>query len=133
MGLSRAEGVGFIIAVVIVVVMGVIALGGPFHKVVKSQASSSQSSTLTVKIVNDPKIIGRYVPASITAHVGQRVVFINVSNQVHTATANERRAFDSKDIATNGARWVFVPHETGTFKYFCVYHPGMLGVIKVVT
>jgi plastocyanin len=132
MGLSRAEGVGFIIAVVVVIVMGVIALGGPYHKVVKTQASGSQLRTLNVKIVNDPKIIGRYVPAAITVHVGQRVIFSNVSNQVHTVTANEGHAFDSKDIPTNGGSWQFVPHTTGTFKYFCVYHPGMLGSIKVV-
>jgi plastocyanin len=57
-----------------------------------------------------------------------------VSDAVHTVTANNG-AFDSGDIATAGSTsvWHFAPKQTGTFPYYCKYHPLMHGTLIVTS
>jgi plastocyanin len=130
--MSRTEIVGWVLAILVVAVMGVIVFTGPYKKVNKPQAAAASSSrpTQSVKIADDPKTIGRYTPASVTLHVGDKVKFTNDSSAIHTVTANNQ-AFNSGDINTNSGTWTYTAKSTGTFKYYCIYHPLMKGQIVV--
>jgi plastocyanin len=125
---SRAEIFGWVIAIIIVAIMGFIAFTGPYHKVVKAAAPQRYSS-LHVAILTDPKTIGKYTPKTITVHLGQKVVFTNNSNADHTVTAYSN-AFNSGNIAL-GASWTFIATKPGVYKYYCLYHPFMLGILTV--
>lgn len=133
--LSRNEIIGFAVSILIIAAMGVIVFTGPYHKVNKVAAAPAHTyPVIHAQIVTDPTTIGRYVPATITAHVGQTISFVNNSNAVHTVTSdaqsNGASVFNSKDIPI-GATWQFAPTRTGTFPYYCIYHPYMHGKIVV--
>lgn len=133
--MSRVEIISWSFAVLIVVIMGFIALHGPFNKINKGLAASGPTPApypvLHVKIVTNPKTVGQYVPKTITAHVGQTIVFTNVSNAVHTVTATTNGVFNSGNIDINGPGWSYVTTKAGTYPYYCVYHPLMHGKIVV--
>jgi plastocyanin len=128
--LSRAETFGFGVAILIVIIMGIIVFTGPYHKINKTQAASS-FPTLTVKIINNSKTIGQYVPATIHVHAGQSVIFDNVSAVAHTVTARDN-SFDSRNVAT-GESWKNTFTQKGTFPYYCIYHPLMKGTVVVTS
>jgi plastocyanin len=90
----------------------------------------AQGKIAHVKIVSDPNTVGAYKPKTITVHLGQRIVFSNVSNAIHTVTADKGKAFDSHNIAT-GKSWTFTAKHVEVFAYHCVYHPLMHGKIIV--
>lgn len=130
MCVTRREVAGWAVAVIIVALMGEIVLHGPFGIINKAISQSAPAyPTLHVKISADPRTVGRFTPASITVHVGQKVVFTNVSNAAHTVTARNN-AFDSGNLDV-GAAWTLTAKKLGTFHYYCIYHPFMLGVITV--
>lgn len=126
---SRAEIAAWAIAVIGVVIMGIIVVSGPFHKINKI-AAAPVGPTMVVRIVTDPKTIGRYEPATTTVQAGQKIVFVNVSDAPHTVHAYNS-AFDSKDISTGGTQWAYIPKTKGTFKYYCDYHQLMKGTLIV--
>jgi plastocyanin len=90
----------------------------------------AQGKVAHVKIITDPNAVGAYKPKTITVHLGQRIVFSNVSNAVHTVTADKGKAFDSGNIATSKS-WTFTAKHVGVFAYHCVYHALMHGKIVV--
>jgi plastocyanin len=124
---SRFEIFGWALSILVVVVMGVIVFTGPYHRINKVQAKSSAPAT-TVKIVTDPKTIGRYTPATARVKVGQKILFVNVSNAPHTVTGN---GFDSGTINTNRGRYTQSFSKPGRYHYYCTFHPGMHGTIVV--
>lgn len=130
---SRAEFAGFGIAVLIVAAMAIITFTGPYHNINKIHAQSS-FPMLHVKIVTatgaQTPQIGVYQPKTITMHVGQQVMFTNVSNAAHTVTDDKGR-FDSQNLAQQ-ASWTYTAKATGTYPYHCTYHPLMHGKIIVV-
>ena len=126
---NRASIAGWLIAIIIVGTMGVIAFTGPYHHINKPVAAATLPA-VTVKIVTDPVTTGKYEPHTINVHVGQPVTFVNNSDAIHTATANNA-SFNSGDIATAGGSWTFRPSKPGTYKYYCIYHPLMHGVLVV--
>jgi len=67
-----------------------------------------------------------FVPATITAHVGDRVAWVNNDIFLHSATT---RDFDVslKPGASAGVRLL----KPGVINYICRYHPGMKGQIVV--
>jgi plastocyanin len=125
---SRAEIFGFVIAVLGVSAMGVITFTGPYHHFNKVPPKIL-FAPVHVQIVTDPKTIGRYTPHTITVHVGQSIIFTNVSNADHTVTA-DNNVFASPNISLNSS-WTFTPKHAGTFHYYCIYHPFMHGVLVV--
>jgi plastocyanin len=70
-----------------------------------------------------------FAPARVEVSVGDTVVWINRDALPHTATADSR-AWDSGELRT-GARWSWIPADTGTVEYICAYHPNMRGSIDV--
>src|SRR5947209_9923055 len=102
---SRAEIAAWAIAVIGIVVMGVIALHGPFnhinvvHSAGNSNAKSNSNDVIVhIKIVNNPKTVGQYVPASIKILGNNETIKVtNASNAVHTLT-DRGGAFNTGDI-----------------------------------
>ncbi len=87
------------------------------------------AKTWHVKIVTDPKTVGAYKPPTITVHRGQRIVFKNSSNAIHTVT-DRKGSFDSKNIGI-GHSWTYTAKRVRTFSYYCIYHLLMKGKIIV--
>lgn len=91
---------------------------------------SRRRHVVLVKIVANRATVGAYKPAKIVVHVGQTIEFKNLTNTVHTVTADNFRAFHSPNV-TKPRPWFYRARRAGTFKYHCVYHPFMLGTIVV--
>lgn len=115
-------------ALVLVVAAGIITVTLPHHHA-NDGAARSHVSTVHVRILTDPKIIGKYSPDRITVHVNQPVIFTNNSNADHTVT-DQQNAFNSGNMTVNSS-WTLIPKKTGTFHYYCIYHQYMLGTIVV--
>lgn len=71
-----------------------------------------------------------YKPARITVPEGTTVTFTNRDSTPHTATSKEPGRFDSDSIDTGKSAEV-VLDETGSFAYYCLFHPFMKGTITV--
>ncbi len=71
----------------------------------------------------------KFVPETVTAHRGDRIVWVNRDVLPHTVTATGG-AFDSHDIAA-GTSWTFEPRDAGNFPYFCTLHTIMTGRLVV--
>jgi plastocyanin len=91
--------------------------------------TKAHPSTMRVSIVTDRHTTGQYKPRTVTVHLGDRIVFRNVSNAPHTVTADKGR-FDSGTIFV-GKSWTYTARKIGTFTYFCQFHAGMHGTIIV--
>ena len=90
----------------------------------------TKAKVFHAKIVTDPNTVGAYKPGTITVHRGDKIVFSNKSNAIHTVTARDGKSFDSKNI-TIGHSWTYTAKKVGTFSYYCVYHALMHGKIIV--
>ena len=76
-----------------------------------------------------------YLPPLVTASVGDTVVWDNIDNAAHTVTYGDPQTFptpifDSGLIAP-GIEYEFTFDEPGTYDYFCIVHPWMVGQIVV--
>jgi len=69
-----------------------------------------------------------FVPAEITAHVGDTIEWINSDFVAHTATARDG-SWDVL-IPVNAKKTVILKTE-GTVEYYCRFHPNMTGRILV--
>lgn len=69
-----------------------------------------------------------YLPATVTAHVGDTIEWTNKDFVVHTATARDK-SFDLPIKVGGKARLVL--KKAGTIDYYCRFHPTMKGEIKV--
>ena len=87
-------------------------------------AGSARAEVIQVKI---DKLA--FVPAQITAHVGDTIQWVNADFLAHTATARNG-AFDVM-IAANGKASTVVK-AAGTVDYYCKFHPNMVGKVVVV-
>ena len=134
---SRAEIAAWTIAVIGIVVMGFISLHGPFNRI--NVAHSAGSSTVTpntaavvhVKIVNNSKTIGQYVPEAIKVLGNNESIMItNASDATHTLT-DRNGAFNTGDIAPGSTATITI-RKPGVFHYYCIYHPLMTGTIDVL-
>jgi plastocyanin len=127
---NRFEIFGWLLAVVVVAVMGVLVFHGPFKKINKPvSAAAAAPPVQTVKIVNNSQTIGAYSPKSVTIKVGQAIAFKNVSSVPHSVTANNN-SFNSGLVETGGT-WIFRAKKAGTFPYYCFVHPNMHGTLTV--
>jgi plastocyanin len=70
-----------------------------------------------------------YVPNPITVSVGTTIKWTNNDNVGHTVSS-QNNLWDSGDIEP-GATYSRTFQSTGTFPYYCAYHPGMVGTIAV--
>ena len=70
-----------------------------------------------------------YAPADLTVARGTTVEFTNEDSTSHTATA-KGGAFDSGTIEAGRSAEVSLDR-SGTFTYFCAFHPFMKGTVTV--
>lgn len=86
-------------------------------------AGSARAETIQIKIA---KLA--FVPAQVTAHVGDTIEWVNDDFLVHTATARNGawdltvRPSASASVVLTGA---------GIVDYYCRFHPNMIGRITV--
>ncbi len=126
----RFEVIGWLVAIVVVGAMGLLVLHGPFHSI-NRVAAKSNFPPLKVQIVSDARTIGRYSPNFATAHVGQSIIFTNVSNAPHTVTARQGNTFSSPLIQTGGGTYTLVVTKPGVYAYYCTVHPDMLATLRI--
>jgi plastocyanin len=69
-----------------------------------------------------------FIPAQVTAHVGDTIEWINADFVAHTATARDG-AWDVL-IPVNASKSV-VLKAPGEVEYYCKFHPNMTGQISV--
>jgi plastocyanin len=71
-----------------------------------------------------------YKPVSITVPKGTTVTFTNRDSTAHTATSKEAGVFESGPIETGKSGKITLA-KSGTFAYYCLFHPFMKGTIVV--
>lgn len=72
----------------------------------------------------------RYRPTQIKVKVGSKVTWKNASDAEHTVTSRTKGWKLNKLLKTKKSL-SFVFHKTGTFKFHCRFHPGMVGKVIV--
>lgn len=123
MGSTRpAVGVALPLAVAVVALAG--CGGGEDTGRNASDAGASEAgNAVTIRDYS-------YEPARIVVPKGITVAFGNRDAAPHTATSKESGAFDSGTVR-KGESGKVVLEETGTFAYYCLFHPFMKGTIEV--
>jgi plastocyanin len=91
----------------------------------QASSGSSTGGASAVKIADY-----LYKPADITVPKGTTVKFTNEDSTPHTATSREAGVFESGSIDTGKSASVML-EETGSFAYYCLFHPFMKGTITV--
>ena len=99
------------------------------------ESTPTDAATTTAVDVKD----FTYVPEAITVSVGATVTWTNQDKFSHTVTQGspddpgefegklgERDSFEAKGLTTE---WTF--DESGTYQYYCRYHPNMRGTVIV--
>ena len=76
-----------------------------------------------------------YTPADIKVKSGDTVKWINVDTAAHTVTGGSPAdgpsgVFDSSLVMAN-AEYAFTFDKAGSYKYFCMVHPWMVGSVSV--
>jgi len=76
-----------------------------------------------------------YDPTVLDVSVGTTVLWDNVDNTMHTATSGTPDSgadgvFDS-DIMSAGDMYEFTFTDAGTYDYYCILHPWMIGTVNV--
>ncbi len=76
-----------------------------------------------------------YIPASVTVNVGDTVEWVNSDTAAHTVTSGSPAngpsgVFDSS-LVMGGATYAFTFDEAGSYDYFCMVHPWMIGDVQV--
>ena len=72
----------------------------------------------------------RFVPESITAKVGQTIVWTNNEAIPHNVTATEGADFASETMRRDDT-YEFTPAKAGRIRYVCTIHSGQNGEIEV--
>jgi plastocyanin len=99
----------------------------PTPQVQTSTQSETQQSNDVVSVgMKDIK----FVPASITAKVGQKIVWTNNEQVPHNVTATQGADFASGTLQ-KGDTFKYTPTKAGTIKYVCTIHTGQNGEIEV--
>ena len=72
----------------------------------------------------------KFVPADITAKVGQKIEWTNTDTPAHNVTAKDGADFAS-DTLNPGDTFDYTPTKAGKIDYVCTIHPGQSGTITV--
>jgi len=72
----------------------------------------------------------KFVPAAVTAKVGQKIEWTNTDNPPHNVTAESGADFAS-DTMNPGDKFDYTPTKAGKIDYVCTIHPGQNGTITV--
>lgn len=76
-----------------------------------------------------------YDPEIIDISVGTTVMWENVDSTMHTSTSGNpdtgADGFFDSDILATGETYEFIFSEAGSYEYYCILHPWMVGTINV--
>jgi plastocyanin len=61
---------------------------------------------------------------------GVQVTVVNEDDVAHTVTSKLKGKFDAR-VAAHGWTTFTAPTEPAEYRYFCIYHPAMLGTLMV--
>ncbi len=92
------------------------------------QTSSASDTATGAKAVTIKDYL--YKPESITVPKGTTVTFTNRDSTAHTATSKQSGVFESGPIDPGKSGKVTLD-KSGTFTYYCLFHPFMKGTIVV--
>jgi len=128
--------------------MYVLSFTGDLYKIIptsqstvpKAQSPLTQSSVVPkdsiLVTINGISGDNSYAPNPITINSGETITWYNADTVSHTTTSgsdgdpNEGQLFDSDAILSKQAFTLKFDNK-GTFDYYCVYHPSMVGEIVV--
>ncbi len=88
--------------------------------------TATPGSAETIRIAVDRT---SFVPAQVTAHVGDTIEWVSTDFLAHTASARNKEW--DLTIPPKTTRQVKVEH-AGEIDYYCRYHPNMVGRISVM-
>lgn len=89
-----------------------------------SSLSAAAQDVVQVEMVNNS-----YEPATLTVPAGTRVRFVNRDSDIHTVS--QRGGGFESGLLFQGDTWTYVFNTPGTYEYFCLPHPFMVGTIIV--
>ena len=109
--------------------------------VTKAPAAPAGPQTVTVTVPAGTSVPGCeetnecYLPPSVTIKVGDTVSWDNVDTAAHTVTSGTPAegpdgTFDSS-LLMGGATFEVTFDESGSYDYFCMVHPWMVGDVQV--
>jgi plastocyanin len=96
----------------------------------RAQAAGTGNAAPTGKVHEVSITNFKFQPETLEVHAGDTVEWKNADITAHTATADDRKTFDTGMIDGNASKKVVVKQK-GRFPYFCRYHSGMKGVLVV--
>ena len=72
----------------------------------------------------------QFDPQTVTAKVGQKIVWVNEDDVQHDADGTSGAEFDTELVGKDGTV-EYTPEAPGTIEYVCSVHPNMTGTITV--
>jgi plastocyanin len=98
--------------------------------VIAEEVESSETVTTASGVSTNNVVIenGQFMPTDIEVKAGTTVEWVNKDSVDHTVTF-ENGDLDQKLVIGATATITFT--ETGEFRYFCQFHPGMQGSVVV--
>lgn len=114
---------GRYIGAVVLVTMLVVGAGGQAIAAQPRAESSGTRVTKTIAMRDD-----LFAPKSVTVARGTTIKWVNRGDDAHTTTARSG-AWDR--TLSSGQSYSRRFKAAGTFRYFCEFHDGMVGKIKV--
>lgn len=99
-----------------------------------ANTASPAAATTNAKHVTVQLQSSAFSPAQIHVTPGTTVTWKNDDAVIHTVTSGQNGkpdgVFDSKDLAP-GKSFSYTFKKSGTYPYYCVYHPNMVGTVTV--
>ena len=87
------------------------------------------SPSAAQEVVDVPMRNNLYEPAELTVPVGTTVRWINYDSDIHTVS--QRGGGFESGLLFNRDTWTYVFNTPGTYDYFCLPHPFMVGTVTV--
>jgi len=87
-------------------------------------------AAVTVHIVDSPETVGVFEPAVARVRPGQTVAWVNASGDYHTVTFTDPSIPSSPGFGP-GESFERRFDRSGTYRYVCAYHRGMVGEVVV--
>jgi plastocyanin len=122
--------------IIVAVFIGVVAARSQAHIVAAPVPTSTPTPVPTpapnqVEIVTNPggSPDAFYIPPTLAVRVGQKVTWINLATDDHSATS-DTGAFNS-DVLSRGESFSWTPQRAGRYPYSDFLHPDMRGSILV--
>ena len=125
---------------IILIIIGVIALGGVTYAVFTSQPSNNTSMESTssedMEPVMAPNTIDikdfAFSPETLTIKKGTTVTWTNQDDARHDITpVGDASDFERSELLEQGESYNFTFNTVGTYEYICSPHPYMTGTIEV--